>query len=478
MRHALTILLLSASVAFGQSLTNTTLDGVTNATLNGVIDNDAAATRTALGLGTAATTGASTQTVNLFCQGDSLTSGEPLPGSSWPLSITSRIATWNRLANVTVTNVAVGGTATTSLAGSQSTTALQPTTADIKITVCLSGTNDIGSNISDNAGIILRLKKAWAEARNNGNFVVACTIPKRDDAGWTGAMETRRMEVNALITAYASDNVPPYDLLYDVSAVFAPLDYATYYMADKIHFALAGNDAFASGLSAILPDPGYHAAGISSLPSLTQKIRGLHTVITSMSGTNDQNPWNTKGLDETVSLELTAGTRALLFLNLPTDANSRVGQELEFTAHTAVTGFTAYIVGGAVIRGFIPQSLIQGQSLRFRKINIGPIWVQLTPQPAGNSNVDLTTSIAGKTLKVKSGTNALAGTVVLTAGAGTITSTAVDANTVIILTLKTLSGTIGGQPYVATITPATGCTIDGGGASNNSTYNWVAVKVN
>jgi hypothetical protein len=54
MRHALTILLLSASALCGQ-LTNATLDGVTNATLNGVLDNDAAATRTALGLGTAAT---------------------------------------------------------------------------------------------------------------------------------------------------------------------------------------------------------------------------------------------------------------------------------------------------------------------------------------------------------------------------------------------------------------------------------------
>ena len=55
MRHALTILLLSASVIFGQTLTNTTLDGVSNATINGVLASGAVATRTALGLGTAAT---------------------------------------------------------------------------------------------------------------------------------------------------------------------------------------------------------------------------------------------------------------------------------------------------------------------------------------------------------------------------------------------------------------------------------------
>jgi hypothetical protein len=79
---------------------------------------------------------------------------------------------------------------------------------------------------------------------------------------------------------------------------------------------------------------------------------------------------------------------------------------------------------------------------------------------------------------VKSGTNALAGTVTLTAGAGTISSTAIDTNTAIVLSLKTVGGTIAAQPYVATFTPGTGCTISGGGASNTSTYNWVGIKVN
>lgn len=54
MKHLILLLALLAPLA-AQTLTNTTLDGVTNATLNGVLDNDAAATRTALGLGTAAT---------------------------------------------------------------------------------------------------------------------------------------------------------------------------------------------------------------------------------------------------------------------------------------------------------------------------------------------------------------------------------------------------------------------------------------
>ena len=54
----LTLLLALVLPLTGQTLTNTNLDGVTNATINGKLDDDASATRTALGLGTAATTDA------------------------------------------------------------------------------------------------------------------------------------------------------------------------------------------------------------------------------------------------------------------------------------------------------------------------------------------------------------------------------------------------------------------------------------
>lgn len=90
---------------------------------------------------------------------------------------------------------------------------------------------------------------------------------------------------------------------------------------------------------------------------------------------------------------------------------------------------------------------------------------------------DVSTTLIGKTFLVKSGSNSLAGTVVLSSGAGTIASTAIDANTVIQFTLKTASGAITQQPFVATITPATGCTVSAG-VGDNSTYNWVALKVN
>jgi hypothetical protein len=84
-------------------------------------------------------------------------------------------------------------------------------------------------------------------------------------------------------------------------------------------------------------------------------------------------------------------------------------------------------------------------------------------------------STAGTTVSIKSGTNAAAGTVTLTGGAGTITSTAIDVNTVIVMTIKTKSGSFDHAPSV--VVTAGSATIDGHN-SDASTYNWIALKVN
>jgi hypothetical protein len=84
-------------------------------------------------------------------------------------------------------------------------------------------------------------------------------------------------------------------------------------------------------------------------------------------------------------------------------------------------------------------------------------------------------STAGTTVSIKSGTNAAAGTVTLSGGAATITSTAIDVNTVIVMTIKTKSGSFDHAPSVEVA--AGSATIDGHN-SDNSTYNWVALKVN
>jgi hypothetical protein len=85
-------------------------------------------------------------------------------------------------------------------------------------------------------------------------------------------------------------------------------------------------------------------------------------------------------------------------------------------------------------------------------------------------------STAGTTVSIKSGTNAAAGTVTLTSGSATITSTAIDVNTVIVMSVKTMSGTV--SDHLPSVSVAAGsATIDGHNA-DNSTYNWVALKVN
>ena len=60
-------------------------------------------------------------------------------------------------------------------------------------------------------------------------------------------------------------------------------------------------------------------------------------------------------------------------------------------------------------------------------------------------------------------------------GGGTITvaNTNVTANSIVLMTLKTVGGTVA-QPFVATITPATGFTFTCGG-SDTSVYNYIVL---
>ena len=90
---------------------------------------------------------------------------------------------------------------------------------------------------------------------------------------------------------------------------------------------------------------------------------------------------------------------------------------------------------------------------------------------------DFVTDTIGKTLKIKSGSNAKAGTVTLASGAGTISSTAITANSILIIGLKTASGVITTHPYATAVTAGTSYTL-AAGAGDNSTYNWALIEVN
>lgn len=94
-----------------------------------------------------------------------------------------------------------------------------------------------------------------------------------------------------------------------------------------------------------------------------------------------------------------------------------------------------------------------------------------------NAGGDIATQTIGKTIKVKSGSNAKAGTFTLVAGTATVSNTSVTANSVIVMTLKTAGGSITVAPYVSAITASTSFVVTAGG-SDTSTYNYVILEVN
>lgn len=83
----------------------------------------------------------------------------------------------------------------------------------------------------------------------------------------------------------------------------------------------------------------------------------------------------------------------------------------------------------------------------------------------------------GSTLTVKGGSNSKSGTVVLTSGAGTISSTAITAKSCFVFGLNSKSGTIAGAPYITAQTAGTSATVAAGG-SDNSTYTWTIIEGN
>jgi hypothetical protein len=90
-------------------------------------------------------------------------------------------------------------------------------------------------------------------------------------------------------------------------------------------------------------------------------------------------------------------------------------------------------------------------------------------------NISITT--AGKTVSIKSGSNAKAGTFTLSSGAATVSNTAITANSVVCMSLKTASGTIDRAPYLTAITAGTSFVVEAG-SGDNSTYNYIIIEVN
>lgn len=67
------------------------------------------------------------------------------------------------------------------------------------------------------------------------------------------------------------------------------------------------------------------------------------------------------------------------------------------------------------------------------------------------------------------------GTVTLASGAASLTGLALTANSIILFTLKTASGTIASQPYLTAISATAGTATVAAGGSDNSTYNYLII---
>lgn len=94
-----------------------------------------------------------------------------------------------------------------------------------------------------------------------------------------------------------------------------------------------------------------------------------------------------------------------------------------------------------------------------------------------NAGGDIATQTIGKTLFVKSGSNAKSGTFTLSSGLATVTNSSVTANSVIVACVKTSSGTLGLFSPEIVINAGTGFSATGA-VTDNSTYNFVIIEVN
>jgi hypothetical protein len=89
---------------------------------------------------------------------------------------------------------------------------------------------------------------------------------------------------------------------------------------------------------------------------------------------------------------------------------------------------------------------------------------------------DVVVNTLGKTLSIKSGTNAKSGTFSLMGGAATVNNTSITANSTVLFGLKTASGTISSMPRLTAITVGTSFVV-AGAETDNSTYNYVIVEL-
>jgi hypothetical protein len=144
-----------------------------------------------------------------------------------------------------------------------------------------------------------------------------------------------------------------------------------------------------------------------------------------------------------------------------TGDTSQTGKIATFNFSTTSPGFTAAVGGDAQDRfRILANGLIEwGDGTAARDTNLYRLAANVVA-----TDDDLAINVAGKGLKIKEGSNAKMGTLTLVAGTATVNTSAVTANSRIILTVQTAGGTQGflrisarsaGTSFAVTSTSAT-----------------------
>lgn len=172
----------------------------------------------------------------------------------------------------------------------------------------------------------------------------------------------------------------------------------------------------------------------------------------------------------------TGGTVGKVYVGFgaATDANSAVfqyasGKTRVLVPNPASIGEPGYSFVGASSSGFslvsgVPAVVVSGSAKAYFQSSD----VQL-------DDADLRISTAGRGLNIKEGSNARMGSVALTAGAATVSTTEVSANSRIFLTSQADGGTVGFL-RVSARTAATSFTITSSSGSDTSTVAWLIVE--
>lgn len=151
---------------------------------------------------------------------------------------------------------------------------------------------------------------------------------------------------------------------------------------------------------------------------------------------------------------------------------------LQVAADTSASNAIAFNVGGTA--GFDNARILGDGTMQFGtgSGSRDTTWGRQGTANIGTTDSDISINLAGKSLKVKSGTNAKAGTVTANGTtAVTVSTTAITANSVVVFGLKTQSGTAATTaPFMSAVTAGTSFQIKSS-AGDTSVYNWVILDL-